>query len=506
MKILSAGEIRQWDAFTIIHEPVTSIDLMERAAAKCLQWLEKNHYLPGAFAIYCGKGNNGGDGLALARMLSSRQSRVTVYILESGRMGTDDFQTNLSRLHRSNVPIIYIHPGSSHYPVPPGAVIIDALFGTGLNRPPDAAATSFIETVNRLNNEVIAIDIPSGMFTDTGSEGGAIIKATHTLTFQCYKLAFLLPENAPWFGKLHVLDIGLSPAFLETVAPDLEMLDSNIVKAIYRPRQSFAHKGTYGHSLTIAGSYGKMGAAVLSAKACLRTGSGLHTCMAPGCGYVIMQISVPEAMVIPDANDRLVASITEELHKYQAIGIGPGLGTAPETAAVLHQVISGYTKPLVIDADALNMLAANVNWITELAPFSILTPHPKEFERLCGPAANDYERLQLARAKAREWQVIIVLKGHNTFIALPGGKGYFNTTGNPGMATGGSGDVLTGIITSLLAQQYTPEQAALLGVYLHGLAGDMAAAVVTEESLIASDIIKGLSNAFKQVSAAHANG
>lgn len=471
---------------------------MERAASRCVEWIGSAGYEQSSFVIFCGKGNNGGDGLAMARMLHGSGKDVSVYVLEFNQKPSEDFAINLDRLSATEVTIKVIQPGTPLPDIPADAVIIDALFGSGLTRPAEPPALLVIEHINSSGNEVISIDIPSGMFPDTSSPGGVIVKASHTLSFQCYKLAFLLPENAAFFGIIHILDIGLSQEYLSTIEPAAIIPGVDEVCGIYKPRDRFSHKGSFGHVLLIAGSFGKMGAAVLSARACLRAGAGLVTCFIPGCGYHIMQVSVPEAMAIADTEQLLISSINVDLAKYNAIAIGPGLGTDQATSNALDHFSPNI--PIVADADALNMISINNDLFQKVTPFSIITPHPKEFERLFGRCENDFEKIVLAKKKAKDLRLVIILKGHHTFIAMPSGKSYFNLTGNPGMATAGSGDVLTGIISALLAQGYNTEQAAVLGVYLHGLAGDIAAARKSEESLIASDIIDCLGEAFLQVS------
>jgi NAD(P)H-hydrate epimerase len=500
MKILSAREIREWDQFTIEQEPVSSINLMERAASECVYWLMKHYPDAESFAVFCGKGNNGGDGLAIARMLIEKKYPVNIYILEFGHKGTDDFQTNLSRLQLLSSTAIHFVQSEEHFPsFSPGEVIIDALFGSGLNRSLEDVTAKLVSHINESSHETISIDIPSGLFVDHSSKGNPAIIAKHTLSFQCYKLAFLLPENASAIGDVHILDIGLQPGFLPAVTGQYELLDEAIVRSIHKPRNRFSHKGNFGHALMVAGSYGKIGAAVLSAKACLRSGPGLLTCHIPKCGYDIMQTSVPEAMVLTDFNSSFLTKIEEDLTKYEAIGIGPGLGNASETKMLLREVFDAYRSPVVIDADALNILGSQKSLYKLIPAGSILTPHPKEFERLFGETANDFERIQLALQKAKELNSIIVLKGHHTLIATPDQKGFFNSTGNAGMATGGSGDVLTGILTGLLAQGYSSSETALIGVYLHGLAGDLAANELSMEAMVAGDIIHYMSEAFLQL-------
>lgn len=496
MQILSSDQIRAWDQYTIQNEPIASLDLMERAAATCFQWIVK-HFEGRSFSIFCAKGNNGGDGLAIARILSSNHE-VTVYILEFGHLGTEDFQANLARLHQAPVKIKFISTEVNIPQVPPGDIIIDALLGSGLNRPIEGLTANVVSVINNSVNEIIAIDIPSGLSADKSSRGNKAIKATYTLSFQCYKPAFLLPENEEYIGQLHLLDIGLHPGYPNLIDTPILFSDKAVAGAMLKPRKSFSHKGNFGHALLVVGSYGKMGAAILAAKACLRAGVGLLTVHAPASGNEILQTSVPEAMFDVDSDEKINTGL--RLQNYTALGIGPGIGTETATASLLESLVSNYKRPIVFDADALNILSKHHDWMKKIPAGSILTPHPKEFERMFGSTNNDFEKIELAKAKAKEYNVIVVLKGHYSFIATPGDKHYFNSTGNPGMATGGSGDVLTGIITALIAQQYSPTDAAVLGVYIHGLAGDIAASQLSEPSLIASDIIDYLGQAFIDLS------
>lgn len=500
MKILSAEEIRQWDQYTIQHEPIDSIDLMERAAGKCVDWLEENGYVEKGFTIFCGKGNNGGDGLAIARLLSEKKYPVTVNILESGHKGTEDFQTNLALLHQyPEADIRFIQTEENFHELKKNEIIIDALFGSGLNRAIEGVTAKLIEHINQSGCEIISIDIPSGLFTDTSSKGNVIIKAKHTLSFQCYKQAMLVAENAEYVGEVHILDIGLHKDFYDSIQSPYELVDDTIIHSIYKPRNRFAHKGNFGHALLIAGSYGKTGAAVLSAKACLRSGVGLLTVHIPKCGYEILQTTVPEAMVMTDLNSSFNTKVEDDLKNYEAIGIGPGIGTTSETKMMLKEVFKNYSSAIVLDADAINIISTEKGLLKLIPPGSILSPHPKEFERLFGESTNDFDRIQLALQKAKELNVVIVLKGHYTLIATPDGKGFFNSTGNAGMATAGSGDVLTGILTGLLAQGYSSFETAILGVYLHGLAGDLAAKEFSMEAMVAEDIITNLGRAFTSI-------
>jgi ADP-dependent NAD(P)H-hydrate dehydratase / NAD(P)H-hydrate epimerase len=504
MKILSAEQIRQWDQYTIQHEPIASIDLMERAATKCIDWLLQNGFAENSFAIFCGKGNNGGDGLAMARMLAEKNIPVSVNILEFGHKGTEDFQINLARLHQlPEVDIRYIQSEEHFHELKNKEVIIDALFGSGLNRGIEGLTAKLVEHMNQSGCSIISVDIPSGLFTDRSSKGNIIIKAKYSLSFQCYKSAFLVAENAEFIGQVHILDIGLHKDFYNSIQSSSEIVDRSVIQSIYKPRNRFAHKGNFGHALLVAGSYGKIGAAVLAAKACLRSGVGLLSCHIPKCGYDILQSTVPEAMVMTDFNSSLNTKIEEDLSKFETVGIGPGLGTASETKKMLQEIFKSYTNPVVLDADALNIISSDKKLLKQIPPGSILTPHPKEFERLFGkslPAGktseNDFERINLALQKAKELNLVIVLKGHYTLVATADGKSFFNSTGNAGMATAGSGDVLTGILTGLLAQGYNSVEAALLGIYLHGMAGDLAAKEYSMEALVAGDIISKMGAAF----------
>jgi ADP-dependent NAD(P)H-hydrate dehydratase / NAD(P)H-hydrate epimerase len=494
MKIFSAAQIKQWDAYTIANEPITPIDLMERAAAKCFEWLLQQNYAQKHFYIFCGKGNNGGDGLAIARMLIEKKYTVTVYILEFGNMGTADFQTNLARLHECSTDIHFIQSPDFFPTFKTDAIIIDALFGTGFNKPLEGISAALVNCLNKSSVEIIAIDLPSGLSADTTSKGNAVINATHTLSFQTYKLAFLLPENEGHCGIIHILNIGLHKKFETDEGAIFELTDATFIKTIYKHRKKFAHKGNFGHAALLCGSYGMMGAAVLTAKACLRAGAGKLTCYIPKCGYTILQTAIPEAMCVVAGEEYILSA--PEIEKFNAVGIGPGIGIHDTHASLLNDIFTEFNKPMLIDADALNCIAKNKELLSLIPPLSIITPHPKEFERLFGTSANDYERLQLALQKSKEHNIYIALKGHNTFIGTPDGTSFFNSTGNAGMAKGGSGDVLSGIITGLLAQGYTSLQSCIMGVYLHGMAGDIAAAKFSQEAMVATDIVESLGEAF----------
>jgi len=500
MKIFPASKIKEWDLFTIKNEPVSSIDLMERAAVACFNWIMKNFNSSERFIVFSGTGNNGGDGLALARLLISKNYLVDVFIIGDAEKGSQDFMRNLERLKKVSDKTFYIDKEES-FPSITNEIVIDALFGTGLNKNPAGVYEEIIQHINSFSNTVISIDVPSGLFIDKASVGkealNSIIHANYTLTFQNLKLAFLMPENEPFFGEVILLDIQLSQQFEEQQKSAYELIDEEIIKKIYKKRDNFSHKGNYGYACLLAGSYGMMGAAILSSRACLRSGVGKLTCYTCIKGYEIFQTAVPEAMC-KTFGDKYIKD-AKDFEEFNAIGIGPGIGKHESHKSLLGSLFSQFRKPLVIDADALNVLSENKELYQMIPEASILTPHPKEFQRLFGRSENDFDTIKLALEKAHELNVIIILKGHCSFIATPNGKGYFNSTGNSGMATAGSGDVLTGIITGLLAQNYSPLDAARLGVYLHGLSGDIAAEKLSKEAMLASDITENIGAAYKQI-------
>lgn len=497
MKLFNPLQTRQWDAFTIANEPISSLDLMERAATQCVAWLLQHAGVQKRYVILCGKGNNGGDGLAIGRLLHEKGAAVTLYILEFGHLGSAEFQANLQRLHDRHLQPHFIQTQSGFPDIQETDLVIDALFGSGLNRPLEGLAASLVQYLNEGPAPIVAIDVPSGMLLKESSVALPVVKATYTLSFQQNKLAFLLAENEGFTGRVQVLDIGLHPHFPENTP--YRLLELSDIKAVYQPRSAFSHKGSFGHVLLVGGAAGKMGAMVLSAKGALRAGAGLVSALVPRVGYFVVQTAVPEAMCITDAGETMLTEFSFDSFRYEAVGIGPGMGTAPETLKAFTTLISKLEYPVVLDADALNCLAQQPSLLSTLPKGSILTPHPKEFERLFGVCEDDFARIKLASEMAVQFGLHIILKGHHSFIATPDGDGFFNSTGNAGMATGGSGDVLTGILTALLGQGYTPLHACMLGVYLHGLAGDIAVVEQSEEALVASDIVASLGAAFRQI-------
>lgn len=498
MKIFSAEQTHRTDQFTIENEPIASIDLMERAAGTFVRWFAGHSNPRGKIYVFCGTGNNGGDGLAASRLLIGKGLKVVPYTVKASGKRSPNFETNLQRLKELTDVVNIEVEEDLKSDIDKNDIIIDAIFGSGLARPVSGVYAYVIRFINDSSAQTVSIDIPSGLFCDAHSEGGEIVRADHVVTFQLPKLAFIMPENSPYVGYWHVVDIGLSKEFIAREPTDYYFLQKPYIKKLLKKRDRFAHKVNFGRVMLIEGSYGKMGAAVLSARGCLRSGAGLVTVHVPRCGYDIMQTAVPEAMVSVDVNERYIFSIPD-LEPYNALGIGPGLNQHVDTYDVLYRILENYNKPIVLDADALNIIAAHPELFEKIPEGSILTPHPGEFRRLSGSWAHDFERLEKQIAMSKKHKIFIVLKGQHTAISTPDGKIYFNSTGNPGMATGGSGDVLTGILTGLLGQGYKPGAAAVLGVYLHGMAGDLAAEKLGEEALVASDIVEFLAGAYHEV-------
>ena len=499
MKILSCTQQREADAYTMEHQSILSINLIEKAASEltakiCRRW-DSTH----RFVIFAGPGNNGCDALAVARMLFLKKYEVEVIFFNISRQPSQESLTNIQRLQES---------GCSNYTEvtnefnPPklekGDIVIDGLFGSGLNRPLEGGFASVVRYINASEATVVAIDVPSGLMGEDNTMNirQNIIKADVTLTIQFPKLSFFFAENEEFVGEWEVVNIGISPEYSKQAVTKYFLTEESDIHGLFKPRKKFAHKGNFGHALLIAGSYGMGGASVLAAKSCLRTGVGLLSIHAPICNHMLLQMSVPEAMVLDDVHELFFAE-AEDLDNFQAVGIGPGLGQDAATARAVIDQVSNCYLPMVLDADALNIFSTLRNHLTRIPRGSILTPHIKEFERLVGRCSNSFERLTKAKELAAYLQCYIVLKGAWTTIITPEGDFHFNTTGNPGMATAGSGDVLTGILTSLLAQGFAAEEACKLGVFLHGKAGDMAAQKYGEISMTSSDIIEALPAALR---------
>jgi ADP-dependent NAD(P)H-hydrate dehydratase / NAD(P)H-hydrate epimerase len=495
MKILPVDRIREADAYTILNEPIADIDLMERAATACYYWLTDHLGHEREVRVVAGTGNNGGDGFAIARLLRAKGYKVEVILAGDPEKLSPSCRINHDRwLSHPESGIRYPsswQPTADH-------VIIDAVFGSGLSTHVDGEIAGLIRKINGSGAMVISVDVPSGLFCDRtvrDIKDPAVVKADHTLTFSPPKLAFMFPENDIYAGNWVLLDIGISEEYITGADTKNYFTDSSDIAALIRKRTKFQHKGHFGHALLVCGGRGKMGAAVLAARGCIRAGAGLTTVRMPESGAAILQTAVPEAMIAIDPDPDLFTTVPD-LSPYTSIAIGPGIGTDIKTQNALKLLIQTAAVPLVFDADAINILGENKTWLSFIPKGSVFTPHPKEFERLAGKSPDDFERNAKQREFSFKYHCYVVLKGAHTAITTPGGDCLFNSTGNPGMATGGSGDVLTGIIAGLAAQGYSTLASALAGVYLHGLAGDLAAAESGPEALAAGDLVNYLGKAF----------
>ncbi len=502
MKIFTGAQIHELDKYTIEHEPIESIDLMERAAkaltrAICEQWPTD---IP--VVVFAGPGNNGGDALAVARMMAEMNYEVSVYLFNISGHLSSDCAVNRHRLVECKQVKAFVEVIEEFDPpvLEENMLVIDGLFGSGLNKPLAGGFASLVKYINSGASTVVSIDMPSGLMTEdnTYNVRANIIRANMTLTLQQPKLAFYFPENQVFLGKVRVLDIRLSREGIEHIDAQYTIIEENEIRPRLLGRDIYAHKGNMGNALLIAGSYGMAGAAVLATKACMRSGAGKVTVHSPKRNNMILQISVPEAVVQLDPEETIFSEAVDT-EDYDALGIGPGLGQSETTAIALIAQLRRTQCPIVADADALNLLSNHRAWLQQLPKGIIMTPHPAEFDRMQGASADSFERLTKARELAERLSAYIILKGHYTALCCPDGHVMFNQTGNAGMATAGSGDVLTGIITALLARGYKQQDACMVGMFLHGLAGDIAAKHVGMESLIASDLIQYLPEAFKRL-------
>lgn len=503
MKILTGAQIAELDKYTIEHEPVKSIDLMERAAKAITHAFTETWSKDTPVVVFAGPGNNGGDALAVARMLAERKYQVSVFLFNTSGRLSDDCKANMERVAGSPDVKNFTEVVDEFDPpvLDKGMVVVDGLFGSGLNKPLSGGFASLVKYVNQSPSAVVSIDVPSGLMTEGNAYNvrANIIKADVTLTLQHKKLSFFFAENQKYIGKLKVLDIGLSREGVDKISAGYRLLEESDLRPRLLKRDEYAHKGDMGNALIIAGSYGMAGAAVLATRACLRCGVGKVTVCTPRSNNDILQISVPEAVMRIDKEDAHFSEAIEA-QDFDALGIGPGLGQHESSAIAFITQIRRTQAPVVIDADGINILASHRAWLQQLPKGIIMTPHPKEFDRLAGSSFGDtYERLDNAREMARHLHAYIILKGHYSALCLPDGGIVFNPTGNAGMATAGSGDVLTGIITGLLARGYKQADACMTGMYVHGLAGDLAAEKLGMECMVAGDIIKFLPQAFRKL-------
>ena len=496
MKILNTQAIYDADKITLERQGIDSAELMERAAVQIFNWMHAR--LQGAqirIHIFSGVGNNGGDGLVLARYLREHGYNITVYVVNFSENRSRDFLINLDRLKGDGAWPNFMDEESEFPSIEKEEIIVDAIFGIGLHRDPDTWVADLISHLNRSRAFILAIDIPSGLFMDRGVRNpNGVVQASYVLSFQLPKLVFFLPGTGVFVDHWEVLDIGLDREFLRSAPSNYELVGKPEILALYRPREKFSHKGSYGHVLIIGGSYGKIGAVTLASKGSLYAGCGLVTAYVPKCGYVPLQAGFPEAMVVTDREELEIGEIEFQLTP-DVIGIGVGMGTSPATVKAFENFLRSNESALVIDADGLNMLAQNPDFLILMPSKTVLTPHPKELERLIGKWEDDFDKLKKAREFSKKYDCILVIKGAHTLIVY-GDMGYINTTGNPGMATGGSGDVLTGLICGLIAQGYEPLEAAIFGFFLHGRAADIAIAELGFQALTATGILNFLGKAY----------
>ncbi len=497
MKIFSAAQLYEADKTTVEKQKITSADLMERAGTQIFQWLHQRlNGAPVPIHIFCGIGDNGGDGLVVGRLLIEHGYNVIVYVVNCSDKRSKNFLLNYDKIKNvtKNWPLLM--KGEDDFPeINSEDIIVDAIFGIGLNRCPGGWVKKLIQYLNESKAFKLAVDIPSGLYSNAPLEDKeAVLKANHTLTFQAPKLAFFLPETAVFAPSFDVLDIGLDLEFLHNAEPLAQLISKPEAQRFYQAREKFGHKGTYGHALIVAGSYGKMGAAVLSTTAAFRIGAGMVTAFVPKCGYNILQTAIPEAMVITDKEEAFLSDISFDFEP-SAIGVGMGIGKDKATVGALKKLFTDSEIPFVIDADALNNISETKDLLELLPKNSVLTPHPGELKRLIGEWKDDYDKLEKVKKFSEKHEVVIVIKGAYT-ITVYGDKLYINTTGNPGMATAGSGDALSGVITGLLSQGYDPLLASVFGVYMHGSAGDIASEQMGFEAVMAGDIIDNLGEAY----------
>lgn len=497
MKIFSKEQIYEGDQLTAKKQNISSTELMERAGTQIFNWIHQR--MQGAqvpIHVFCGIGNNGGDGLVLARLLINYGYNVHTYVVNCSDKRTQDFLINYDRIKQTTKKWPIMLNCQADFPaIGPDDIIVDAVFGIGLNRSPNEWVKGLFQHFKASKAFTLAIDLPSGLYADKVPEDeNGVVWAQYTLSFQTPKLVFFLPDTSKYTRQWEALDIGIDPEFLQQTETEVELLGKNEMFPIYRPREKFSNKGTYGHGLLIGGSYGKIGAMLLSTKGMLASGAGLVTAYLPKCGYIPMQSVVPEAMVITDKDEEHLTGIAFDIQPT-AIGIGMGMGQNEKNHAAFRDFLKSNSAPLVIDADGINLLSQHKDDLKLLKPYTIFTPHPKELERLLGKWKDDFDKLKKAKAFSKKYKCILVIKGAHTLTVFED-KLYINATGNPGLATGGTGDVLTGIITGLICQGYEPLTASLFGVYLHGKSADIAVEDFGYQSLTASHVVDYVAQAY----------
>lgn len=483
MKIFADRQHSEWDRYTMEHEPIASIDLMERAAHRLADALCR--YVPqGAkLTFFVGKGNNGGDGLAMARLLSRRGyvCRVVLFMPDSLN---DNCRINLGRLPQS------VAVGYDLYSIGSNdEILVDAILGSGFVGEASREILEVVHYINSLPNYTVSIDLPSAMHAEFGNRYADVVHADLTLTIESPKLAFVLPEAGDACGTIEIVSIGLNDSFADIAPTPYHYTDKAYIESISATRRDkFSHKGNYGHTLLICGSKGMAGAAFLATGAALRSGCGYVTTALPDSYTAALASVYPSALTIGQEAD-FFCHIPDRLDRYTSIAIGCGLGRRPELAATVERLFEAYRKPMVVDADAINLLAEHPALQRLLPKGSILTPHDGELARLVGRWTSQREKIEAVVRLAKDLSVVVVSKGAHTMVCLPDGTLWFNSTGNPFMAKAGSGDVLTGLLAGLMARGYTPQDAARIGVYHHGLAGDMATAGISGESFCSNDLI-----------------
>jgi len=500
MKIFSVQQMRRADEATLKAQQITSLELMERASTQIFNLIHSR--LQGSqtlIHVFCGLGNNGGDGLVLARLLLEHGYAVKTYIVNFSENRSNEFLVNYDRLKEISKEWPTQLKSEDNFPdIRQEDMVIDAIFGIGLNRSIVPWVGSLLKHINQSRGFVLSIDIPSGLYLDKAPENKEeVIFANVTVTFQLPKLVFFLPETGIYSQDIEVIDIGLDQRFLMEEKGIASLISKREVLPLYKTRYKFSHKGDFGHCAIIGGSYGKIGSVVLATKSALKTGAGLTTAIIPECGYEVLQSSVPEAMVITDDEDDELIEINLNFQP-SSIGIGVGMGTGVKTVKAFEAFLQPNEVPLVIDADAINILSKHPEFLAYIKPQTIFTPHPKELSRLIGEWKDDFDKLEKTKEFSKQYDVIVVIKGANTIIIYQD-QMYINTSGNPGMASAGSGDVLTGVITGLLSQKYEPLHAAVFGVYLHGSAGDIAVQSNGFEGTIASDLVANIGSAFLEL-------
>lgn len=516
MRILSAEAMREVDRAAIEELGLPGLVLMENAAIGVADAIGEVYAEAESAAIFCGPGNNGGDGLAVARHLAARGYAVEVFLV-NGRPGPlslrGDAGTQLAVCRKLELPIRDVGPEDDLAPVIAAArdcdLVVDALFGTGLARPLEGVYAALVEALNELPLPRVAVDLPSGLNGSRADVFGPCVRADLTVTFAAPKRAHVFPPAAEAVGELIVTDLGFPPELVEKAPEEggpIHLLLAEELAGLLPPRAAATHKGDYGHALIVAGSPGKAGAAILAARAAVRAGAGLVTAAVPRPILDVVDLGSIESMTLPlpagDAGqlaEEAAAMALAAAEGKDAVAVGPGLG--PDAAPAIRRLVGECPLPLVLDADGINAFAGRAAELAKRQAPTVLTPHPSELGRLLGLATADVQadRVAAARRAAAETGAVAVLKGHQTLVATAGGAVWVNPTGNAGMATGGTGDVLTGLLAGLLAQGLDPLDAARLGVYLHGLAGDLAVVLQGEPSLAAGDLLDALPQAFSRL-------